>query len=196
MDLSLTESQELIKSTARDFVGSAYSKEALLDLDRTDSGFSDDLWRQVAGLGWLGMAIPEKYGGSGGTLTDAAVLFEEMGRGPVPGPYFSSAVLGALTILEAGSEEQKRSLLPEIAEGRRIVALAVTEPGYGWDPAQVSGRRTGSVMATRCLARSSPSMTLGQRRTWCAPYILVGTCRWRSWEPEAPEHRSARYQGS
>ena len=138
MDLSLTETQELIKSTARQFVGDAYPKDVLLELDRTDTGFSDDLWRQVADLGWLGMAVPEEYGGSGNSLTDVAVLFEELGRGPVPGPYFSSAVAGALAIMEMGTEEQKRTILPDVAEGRRILALAVTEPDYGWEPGNVT----------------------------------------------------------
>jgi len=78
------------------------------------------------------MAIPEQYGGSGNSLTDVAVLFEELGAGPVPGPLFSSAVLCARILLEAGSEDMKKTWLPQIASGKRVFALAMTEAQYGW----------------------------------------------------------------
>ena len=86
MDLALTPDQELLRNTARDFVRRDCSKEALLDMDTTDRGYSEEVWQKLADIGWLGMLVPESYGGSGNTLTDAAVVYEELGRGPVPGP--------------------------------------------------------------------------------------------------------------
>lgn len=137
MDLSLTESQQLLKRTARDFMQQEAKKELLLDLDRTESGFSNHIWRTVAEMGWLGIVTPEQYGGSGGSLFDAAVVFEELGRGPLPGPFFSSSILGSLLMQEGATEEQKQRLLPRIAQGEDILALALTESDYGWGPESV-----------------------------------------------------------
>ncbi|MFH1490704.1 MAG: acyl-CoA dehydrogenase family protein [Pseudomonadota bacterium] len=137
MDLSLTEEQEMIKSATREFVQQECDKRTLLALDKTETGFSPETWKKAAELGWLGMFVPEQYGGEGTCLTDVAVLFEELGRAPVFGPFFSSGVLSNLIILEAGTEEQKQQILPTISKGERIVTLAVTEPDYGWGPESV-----------------------------------------------------------
>ena len=94
-------------------------------------------WGQLASTGWLGILIPEEYGGEGGTFTDAGVLFEELGRGPVPGPHITSAVLSALTVLEGGTDAQKREWLPRIASGEMRLVPAVTERDYGWDERDV-----------------------------------------------------------
>ncbi|MAF53120.1 MAG: acyl-CoA dehydrogenase [SAR202 cluster bacterium] len=140
MDLSLTEQQELLKSTAADFMDRECPRDTLLELEETDSGYSDELWQKASDIGWLGMLVPEEYGGTGSSLTDAAVVFEQMGAGPISGPFFSSGVLGALTVLEAGTEEQRQRYLPSIAAGREIVALALTEPDYGWSLDSISMR--------------------------------------------------------
>ena len=149
MDLSLTETQEMLKSSAKDFVHQEYSKEVLLDLDDGDTGFTQELWDKMATIGWLGIAVPEEYGGEGGTLTDAAVLFHELGRGPVPGPHYSSSILGAMLVLEGGTEEQKGQMLPAIAQGSQILSLAATESEYGWGPQSVrmeATRKNGSFL--------------------------------------------------
>lgn len=143
MDLGLTEAQDILKTTAADFVQREYPKETLIDLEMTPTGITPELFRQAAALGWLGIVIPETYGGEGRTFTDAAVLFEELGRGPVPGPFFSSGVLGALTVLHGGLEAQKQAILPQVARGEWVLSLAVTEPHYGWRPetVQMQGRQ-------------------------------------------------------
>src|SRR5262249_30057160 len=92
----------------------------------------------IATLGWLGLLIPPAYGGGGASLTDAAVLYEEFGRGPLPGPFFSSGVLSALTVLEGGSKEQRQRILPEIASGRQVFTLAIAEPARSWGPQGVA----------------------------------------------------------
>ena len=137
MDLGLTEAQEILKTTAASFLQQEYPKETLIELEMTPTGVTPELFRKVADLGWLGIIIPEQYGGADRSFTDAAVLFEELGRGPVPGPYFSSSILGALTILHGGTEAQKQAMLPQVASGDAVLSLAVTEPNYGWRPETV-----------------------------------------------------------
>jgi alkylation response protein AidB-like acyl-CoA dehydrogenase len=134
MDLGLTEAQELLKTSVAEFVQREYDKNTLLALERSASGITPDLLRRIADLGWLGVVIPEAYGGEGRSLTDAAVLFEELGRGPVPGPLFMSGVLGALAALHGGTEAQKRAILPAVARGEMVLCVAVTESDYGWRP--------------------------------------------------------------
>ena len=79
MDLSLSDTQQLIQDSVRDFVRGACDRDVLLKLDRDPSAMRDKLWPQMAELGWTGMAIPEQYGGTGNSMTDVAVLFEELG---------------------------------------------------------------------------------------------------------------------
>jgi alkylation response protein AidB-like acyl-CoA dehydrogenase len=132
MDLSLNETQQLIQESARDFVKGDCSRDALLKLDRNPRAVMDGLWQKMAQLGWTGMAIPEQYDGTGNSATDVAVLCEELGAGPVPGPLFSSAILCARILLEGASDSQKQAWLPKIADGSRVFALAATEAQYGW----------------------------------------------------------------
>ena len=132
MDLSLNETQQLIQESARDFVRGDCNRDALLKLDRNPQAVMDGLWQKMAQLGWTGMAIPEQYDGTGNSATDVAVLCEELGVGPVPGPLFSSAILCARILLEGATDAQKQAWLPKIADGSRVFALAATEAQYGW----------------------------------------------------------------
>ncbi len=135
MDLSLTESQKMLKASAADFVKNEFPQRTITEFSKKNIGFAPEQWTSAAKLGWLGMVIPLAYGGGGASLTDAAVVFEELGRGPVPGPFFSSGVLSALTVLEGGTEAQKRELLPAIAQGEQIATLSITDanPFFGSD---------------------------------------------------------------
>ena len=145
MDLSLTEPQELLRSSARSFVEREAPRHALVAAQRDGAGLATQLWRKAAELGWPGILVPGEYGGSESSLTDAAVLFEELGRGPVPGPFFSSAVLGALTVLEAASPAQRGAILPAVARGETVLSVAITEPNASWGPQGITlrARRTG-----------------------------------------------------
>ena len=142
MDLSLTENQEMLRNSAKEFIQREYPKEVLLDLSSRNVGHTPDLWGKVADIGWLGICVPQEYGGAGGSLTDAGILFQELGRGPIPGPFFSSGILGALTVLEGGTEEQRRHILPAIAGGSHTLTLALTESDYGWGPQWVQMKAT------------------------------------------------------
>ena len=132
MDLSLTEEQQLLKQGVEDFIAREATREEVVELTDSDLGFSPEHYTRVAELGWLGAAIPERYGGAGMGLTDAAVLFEAFGYAALPGPFVSSAVVSALIVEEAGTEEQRAALLPRIASGQSITVLALTEAAYGW----------------------------------------------------------------
>jgi len=144
MDLSLTESQEMLRTTARSFMEREAPVDVIVGLQKGESSLEPDLWAKAARLGWLGIVLPAEYGGSGDSLSDAAVLYEELGRGPLPGPFFSSGVLGALTVLEAGSEEQRRRILPAAASGERVLTVAITEPNTSWGPGGVTLAPQGS----------------------------------------------------
>ena len=142
LDLGLTESEEMLKKTALDFMRRDAPKDVIQALQETDTGYTEELWRKAVEMGWLGVIIPEQYGGMGNSLTSAGVLFEALGTGPLPGPYFSSGILGSSIILEAGTEEQKRRILPAVTEGEQILTLALTEPEYSWGPGAVQTTAT------------------------------------------------------
>jgi alkylation response protein AidB-like acyl-CoA dehydrogenase len=130
MKLTLTEGQEMLRKTARDFLTDKCPKSFVRQMEESETGYSRELWEKMAELGWIGLAFPEKYGGGDMSFLDLAVLLEEMGRACLPSPFFSTVVLGGLLILDLGSDEQKQQYLPKIIGGQKILTLALTEPGY------------------------------------------------------------------
>lgn len=137
MDLLLSEQQRMLQAAMQDLLRRDFPKETLtaIDAGRADAA---DGWRALASTGALGGLVPERLGGVGGSFADAGVVFEELGKGPVPCPHFSSGVLAALLLLEGGSEEQQAARLPAIASGEAAFAVAITEPEHGWDADDVS----------------------------------------------------------
>jgi alkylation response protein AidB-like acyl-CoA dehydrogenase len=127
--LVLTEDQEEIRRTARAFVQERAPVTHLRELrDRADArGFSPELWRAMADLGLVGMALPETYGGTGLGLAELGLVLEELGRNLVPTPILSTVVLGAGLVQAAGSHAQRQAFLPGIAAGERFLALAYQE---------------------------------------------------------------------
>lgn len=140
LDIRLTESEEIIRTAAVNFLKRDVPKETLMALHDSETGFNEDIWRKVVDMGWLGIVIPEEFGGTGYPLTTAGVLFEALGTGPLPGPYFSSGILGSLIIQEAGTAEQKKEILPQVADGSMVLALALTESEYGWNSGSIKIR--------------------------------------------------------
>ncbi|MFA6224229.1 MAG: acyl-CoA dehydrogenase family protein [Desulfomonilaceae bacterium] len=127
MDFDLSEEQRMLKESARHFLSKECPKDLVRKLDESDEGYSSELWQKMAALGWMGLVVPEEYGGIGGSFLDLAVLFEEMGYNICPGPFFSTVVLGGMTVLIFGREEQKIEFLPKIARGEIKLTLALTE---------------------------------------------------------------------
>lgn len=140
MDLTLNEAQRMFKKAAAEFVQTELPAHLMTQLYRTKATFRPELYRKGAGLGWLGMLLPEEYGGNATSFTDCAVVFEELGRGPVPGPLFSAGVLGAQIIFEGATEEQKKFLLPAICKGDSIPVPAITDKAAYWGPEAVETR--------------------------------------------------------
>lgn len=137
MNLDLTEEQEMLRSSARDFLTKECPKSLVRKLEEDEKGYSPELWSKMADLGWMGLVLPEDYGGQGMGFMDLIILLQEMGRNIVPGPFFCTVVLGSLPILSAGTEEQKKEFLPKIAKGELIMTLAFTEPSARYDAAGV-----------------------------------------------------------
>ena len=143
MKLTLAEEQEMLKKTARDFLADKCSKKFVKQMEESETGYSRELWQEMAELGWMGLAFPGKYGGGDMSFLDLAVLLEEMGRACLPGPFFSTVVLAGLSILDIGSEEQKQEYLPKLIRGEKIFTLALTEPGYrNYDASSVTFEAT------------------------------------------------------
>jgi alkylation response protein AidB-like acyl-CoA dehydrogenase len=138
MNFGFNDEQELLRSTARKFFENECGSDTVRRLMETPEGISPNLWTKIAEQGWLGLVFPEAYDGLGLGLVDLVVLMEEMGRAVVPGPYFSTVLLGGLAVLEAGSEAQKKEWLPKIAAGDKRVALAWMEPSAQLGPAGVT----------------------------------------------------------
>lgn len=135
MQLVLTEDQELLAKTAGDFVRAhAPIKRVRALRDAHDPlGFSRDLWKQMADLGWVGILIPEEYGGAGMGLADLAVILEELGRVLAPEPFLSTVLLAGQALTSAGSEAQRHTWLPAIATGEKILTVAYQEPRSRYD---------------------------------------------------------------
>ena len=142
MNLALSEEQEMLKKMAHDFLADNFPKKVVKELEESELGYSPEFWKQMAELGWMGLALPEKYGGGGMSFLDLAVLLEEMGRACLPGPYFSTVVLGGLTVADIGSEEQKQKYMPKIISGEAIFTLALTEPSAGYEAAAIETKAT------------------------------------------------------
>ena len=132
MNLDFTEEQEMLKTSARDFLTNECPKTLVRELEEDEKGYSPDLWKKMAELGWMGLIIPEEYDGMQMQFLDLVILIEEMGRNIVPGPFFTTVVLGGQTILIGGSEEQKKELLPKLSNGELIMTMAITEPSASY----------------------------------------------------------------
>ena len=127
MDFEFSEEQKMLAAAARDFFTQEYSTARAREMAGDEKGHSPELWRKIAEMGWLGLAFPEKYGGTGASFLDLVVLLEEMGRVRFLGPFFATVVLGGLTILDVGNERQKTALLPRVASGDIILTMAFLE---------------------------------------------------------------------
>jgi alkylation response protein AidB-like acyl-CoA dehydrogenase len=128
MNFGFNDEQELLRSTARKFFDNECPSTTVRALMEDSSGMTPELWKKLAEQGWLGLIAPEEHGGMALGIVDLVVLLEEMGRAVVPGPFFSTVLLGGLALLEAGSDAQKKAWLPKICSGEARATLAWMEP--------------------------------------------------------------------
>ncbi len=140
MDLEFTEEQQMLRDTVRGVCERHCPIEVVRAMEDDPVGYPEQLWKQLAELGLLGITLPEEFGGAGLTALDAAIVYEEFGRVLAPTPHFASSVMSAGVLLLAGSDEQKQTWLPKIASGEAIVVPAWLEPEGGFGPAGITLR--------------------------------------------------------
>ena len=150
MDLNFTEEQKLIRKSAKDFLSKECPPDTIRELEEGEEGYSEEMWKKMAELGWMGLVIPEKYAGDYGCegdpdFMDLIVLMEEIGRNVLPAPFLETVVLSAFPILQFGTEEQKNMFLPKVASGDMKMTLALTEfnGGYYASGVKVKAKKEG-----------------------------------------------------
>ncbi|MBM3941680.1 MAG: acyl-CoA dehydrogenase [SAR202 cluster bacterium] len=126
MDVLLNEEEQMLKNLAREFLEKECPPEMARAMEADDLGYPPALWKKLADLGWLGLALPEAYGGQGLPLAYLGLIFEELGRAIAPVP-FHSTMMAALTIAKDGSEQQKKEVLPAVARGDMVLTWALLE---------------------------------------------------------------------
>ncbi|MFT3727552.1 MAG: acyl-CoA dehydrogenase family protein [Terricaulis sp.] len=143
MTFTLTEEQQLLKDSARDFCAEQAPVTRFRKMrDDKKNGRDPELWTEMAALGWTGVIIPEEFGGSGLGFVALGAVLEQTGRTLVSSPLLSTALIGASALLLGGSDAQKKEWLPKIAEGKAVFALAVDEGSHhapGKSALKVSG---------------------------------------------------------
>jgi alkylation response protein AidB-like acyl-CoA dehydrogenase len=144
MDLTLSDEQRLLRESVDRFVTETYDADHRRRVAADPLGFSPEIWKKFAELGWLALPIDEAYGGLGGGAIETGILMEAFGRGLVTEPYLSTVVIGAGLISKCGSDAQKQPILPKIADGSLRLAFAHSERAARFDLAEVNttARRT------------------------------------------------------
>lgn len=141
MNLDFDETQLMLRTQARDFISEKSPTTLVKEVVLTEQGYSTDIWKEIAELGWMSIPFAEEYGGADMTFFEVLLILEEMGRGSLPSPYLSTMLCG-MVITEFGSQIQKEHYLPEIISGEKIFALAMTEPSAGLKPNDFSLKAT------------------------------------------------------
>jgi alkylation response protein AidB-like acyl-CoA dehydrogenase len=133
LDFGFSEEQEMLRDAAKRFLAdncpTTVPRKMMADATAHDPAF----WKKIVELGWPGLLIPEEYGGQGGSFLDMTVIIEEAGKALLPGPFFAAAVLGAPLLVECGSDQQKKELLPRMARGEFIPTVAIAEASGRFD---------------------------------------------------------------
>ena len=120
MDLDFSEEQEMLRDMVRGVSGEYASFDVVREMEDDPTGYPAELWKQLGELGVLGLLVPEEYSGSGQSMLEAAIVYEEFGRALVPSPHFPSCVMSAGVLQLAASQEQKQEWLPKIVSGEAM----------------------------------------------------------------------------
>jgi 3-oxocholest-4-en-26-oyl-CoA dehydrogenase beta subunit len=128
MDFIITKEQQRMQKAAREMLKAKCTQEFVCEMEKDANGCSAELWRKMGELDWTALIIPEEYDGVGAGFFDLVLMMEELGRACAPGPFFSTVVLGALSLIEFGTPEMKSNLLPKIAKADTAMTLALAEP--------------------------------------------------------------------
>jgi alkylation response protein AidB-like acyl-CoA dehydrogenase len=133
LDFGFSEEQEMLRDAAKRFLADNCPTTFVRKMMAHETAHDPDFWKKIVGLGWPAILIPEQYGGQGGTFLDMTVVVEEAGKVLLPGPFFTSALIGVPLAIEGGSEEQKKRILPLMAKGEFIGTLALAEAAGRFD---------------------------------------------------------------
>lgn len=179
MDILPSEEEQMLKNVAREFLEAEVSTSLVREMELDGLGYPPALWKQMADLGWLGMSLPEQYGGQGLPLVYLGLIMEEIGRVMAPVPLHSTMV-AALTVDSDGTDQQKQDILPAVADGKMVLTWAVHErdarlipeamnleakaDGDGWILNGTKMFVDNFVVAQRCLVacRTSPASDANQ----------------------------------
>ena len=145
MDFKLSDEQQQLRDTLARFVQKDYAFEKRKAILKSKDGYSREAWKQLADMGLAALGLPEEHGGLPGTAVDTMVVMEVLGRGLVVEPYLATVVLGAGLVAQLGSEAQQQAILPGVAEGSRLLALAHEEAGgrYELEHVTTSAKKQG-----------------------------------------------------
>lgn len=138
--IGFSEEQADLLEVATNFCREKSPIEKVRALMTDERGYDPDVWKEIAELGWLGIAVPEEYGGAGLSLAEAAPVMEQMGRFMLAGPFYATT-LAAQALLAGGTEEQKQTWLPKIVEGA-VATLALSEANNDWNLANLEASAT------------------------------------------------------
>lgn len=142
MNFALSEEQVMLQQMAKEFVSRESSLRRIRQLRDDELGYSRDVYRKMAELGWLGMIFPEKHGGLDMGMVEMSVVMEELGRGLMPEPVLTSVLMGGAAVLFRGNEAQQGEWLPKIAAGDAVVTLGYLEKQSRFDPFDVATTAT------------------------------------------------------
>ena len=140
LDLTFSPEQEMLRETVRGVLAATSPLPVVRELEDDPTGYSPELWKQLAHLDLIGLQLPEEYGGSGMTTLETVVLYEEFGRAIAPSPHFVSSILSGGALARSGSAEQKEAWLPGIVSGESILTPAWLEPENSSGPKGVQLR--------------------------------------------------------
>ena len=135
MYFDLTDEQQAIRATAKDFLAARYKSDRIRELADSETGFEQSDWDEMAELGWMGLALPEEWGGQGLGIVDLAVLFEELGYALAPSPLFSNTIAG-LALSLCGSDDQRERFLRPLAAGEMRGTPALWDAGSTATPGE------------------------------------------------------------
>ena len=138
MNFALSEEQQMLQSMAKEFVSRESSLRRIRELREDPVGFSPQVWKKMADLGWLGMLFPESVGGQGMGMVETVVVMEELGRGLMPEPMLSSVLLGATALVHGGSDAQQKQWLPKVLDGDSVLTLGYLETQSRFEPFDVA----------------------------------------------------------
>jgi alkylation response protein AidB-like acyl-CoA dehydrogenase len=146
LDFGFSEEQEMLRDAAKKFLADNCSTKFVRQMMADPTAHDKAFWKRLVDLGWVGLLIPENYGGQGGTFLDMTVIAEEAGKCLVPGPFFTTALLAAPITIEGGSEQLKKDILPRIASGDFIGTVAIAEASgrFDADGIQMKAVKSGS----------------------------------------------------